>query len=93
MRVNILAEFTVAEENIEKAKALFEELERESLKEKGCLSYNLKQVSRQENCFIINEVFEDKAAQDLHKETKHYNNILKTQLEPLITEKKVRFLI
>ncbi len=91
--INILAEFTVAEENIDKAKALFHKLAIESFKEEGCLAYMVNQVSRQENVFVLHEKFVDKEVQDFHKTTGHYNKILKGELEPLITDKKVRFLI
>lgn len=89
----ILAEFTVAEENIDKAKILFHELEEESKKEEGCLLYEVFQVSRQENVFIVEERFRNQEAVDFHKTTRGYLDILKTQLEPLIIEKRVRFLI
>jgi quinol monooxygenase YgiN len=91
--IRILAEFTVAEENIDKAKELFVKLEEETCAEDGCLSYDLYQVSRQENVFIINECFRNQEAFDFHKTTNGYLDTLKTQLEPLIIEKKVRFLI
>ena len=91
--IKILAEFTVAEENIEKCRSLFNKLAIESFKEEGCLQYHLNQVSRQENVFIITETFANKEAQDFHKTTTHYNQILKTELEPMIIDKKVRFLI
>jgi quinol monooxygenase YgiN len=91
--IRILAEFTVAEENTSKAKELFVELEEESNKEDGCLIYEVFQVSRQENVFIVEECFMDQEAFDFHKTTQAYLDILKTQLEPLIIDKKVRFLI
>jgi autoinducer 2-degrading protein len=91
--IKILAEFTVAEENIEKAKSLFEQLACDSLEEDGCLDYSVNQVSRQENVFILQETFMSREAQDFHKLTVHYNEILKGKLEPMIIDKKVRFLI
>ena len=91
--IRILAEFTVAEENTSKAKELFIKLEEETCEEDGCIFYNLYQVSRQENVFIINECFMNQEAVDFHKTTSGYLDILKTQLEPLIIDKKVRFLI
>ena len=91
--IRILAEFTVAEENIDKAKTLFNELGEESNKEDGCLIYEVFQVSRQENVFIIEECFMNQEAFEFHKTTRGYLDILKTQLEPIIIEKKVRFLI
>lgn len=91
--IKILAEFTVAEENIDKALGLFHELAEKSYEEEGCISYTVHQVSRQENVFILQEEFLNKEAQDYHKTTEHYLNILKGELEPLIIDKKVRFLI
>lgn len=91
--IRILAEFTVAEENINEAKKLFIKLEEETYKEEGCLTYDLYQVSRQENVFVVNECFQNQEAFDFHKTTNGYLDILKTQLEPLIIDKKVRFLI
>lgn len=91
--VCILAEFKVAEENIDKAKALFSELEWKSKKEAGCVNYEVKQVSRDEQWFIIAETFRDKEAHDFHKTTPQYLEVLKEKLEPLFIEKKVRFLI
>jgi quinol monooxygenase YgiN len=91
--IRILAEFTVSEENIEICKDLFNKLAIESFREEGCVQYELNQVSRQENVFILQETFIDKEAQDFHKTTAHYNEILKGELEPMIIDKKVRFLI
>lgn len=93
MIVRILAEFTVAPENTKIAKKLFKKLAKETSKEEGCFLYDLNQVSGQENTFIIKEIFGDKESQDFHKTTKHYIEILKSKIEPLLIDKKVRFLI
>lgn len=90
--VKILAEFTVSEENIMLAKNLFNELKEETLLEKDCLSYQVYQDFNKENCFILIEVFKNQEAFNFHKTTKGYLDILKTKIEPLITNKLVRFL-
>ncbi len=89
----ILAEFKVFEENVEKAKALFGELQTKSMEEEGCITYEVKQVSRDEQWFIIFEKFANKEAHDFHKTTPAYLEVLKGKLEPLFIDKMVRFLI
>lgn len=91
--IYILAEFKIQEDKIQEAKSLFTELAWKSSKEKGCSSYEVKQVSRDEQWFIIAETFENQEAFDFHKTTKHYLEVLKGKIEPMIIEKKVRFLI
>lgn len=91
--IDILVEFKFPEDKINIARALLIELALKSLEEEGCIIYNVKQVSRDEQWFIIFEKFKDKEAQDFHKTTSHYTDILKGKLEPLILEKRVRFLI
>ena len=44
------------------------------------------------NSFILLETFENKEAQEFHKTTKHYLEILKGDLEEYIVEKEVMFL-
>lgn len=92
-KIIILAEFKVVEDKIDECRKLFNELAWKSANEKGCLNYEVFQVSRDEQWFIIAETFQDKEAQEFHKTTKHYLEILKGQLEPMIIEKKVRFLL
>lgn len=91
--ITILVEFGVAPENVSKAQRLVQELAEGSIKEEGCIYYDAKQDSSDETSFILFEVFENKEAQDFHKTTKHYEEVLKEQLSPLMLEKKVRFLI
>lgn len=91
--IKILAEFTVLENKIEECLSLFKELAFESISEEGCLVYSVGQDSKQLNHFIIHEMFVDNEAFEFHKTTKHFIEILKGDLEPLIINKHVRFLI
>lgn len=91
--ITILAEFKVLEENIDTAKNLFNELTEKSRKEEGCLAYDFRQVSRDEQWFIFSEVFKNQDAFEYHKTTSHYLEVLKGKLEPLFIDKMIRFLI
>jgi quinol monooxygenase YgiN len=92
-QIKILAEFTVSDENRTKAFLFFRGLAEGSISEEGCLEYSVAQDSKNLNCFIIHEVFTDNEAFEFHKTTKHFTEILKGELEPLIINKHVRFLI
>jgi quinol monooxygenase YgiN len=92
-KIQILAEFKVSDHKVDEAKELFNELAKFSLKEPDCLIYDVKQDSKDNTWFIVNEAFHNQDAFDYHKTTKHYFEILKNELELLIIEKRVRFLI
>jgi quinol monooxygenase YgiN len=92
--ITIIAEFTVAPENLEPCRKLLRQLQRKTITEEdNCLMYMVNQVSGQENTFLVYEIFKDKEAQDFHKETEHYKEILKKKIEPLLIDKKVRYLL
>lgn len=74
------------------AKILLNQLKRKSKKESGCVSYKVKQDVNDENTVILIEKFNDSESLNYHKETKHVQEILKTKLEPMISERIVRFL-
>lgn len=91
--ITILVEFKFAKEDVLEAKELLKELAEESSNEEGCVFYSAMQDSSNPCKFILYEVFEDKEAQDFHKTTKHYEQILNGRIKPMVRERCVRFLV
>jgi len=90
--IRILVEFEFIPEHTEEAKKLIKELAIKSAQEKGCVMYHALESLNDENSVILYESFADKEAQDFHKTTSHYKEILQEKLPSLIKERKVRFL-
>ena len=91
--IKILVKFEVEIRSFEICKELFNKLQKESEQEEGCIAYQVYQNANKLNEFILCEAFEDKEAQEFHKTTKHYLEILKGELEKYILDKEVKFLI
>lgn len=90
--VTIIVDLEFFPEHTDEAKNLLRALADESDKEEGCLSYSLYNDKNNPNAFILFEIFENKEAQDFHKTTTHYKEILQEKLPSMIKERRVRFL-
>lgn len=91
--VTILVEFTFKPEHAVEGKKLLDELARASLiEEVGCLQYFVNVDASDENVVILYESFRDVEAQNIHRLTKHYKDILVDAIPYLIENKKVRYL-
>ncbi len=58
----------------------------------GCFEYQIREDVNDTNVVIIYEEFGGKSAQDFHRESAHYKEILQEQLPSMIKNKKARFL-
>jgi len=72
----IVAKSTIKPGTKEDYKVLAEELKRESRKEEGCISYNLYGDINNSNIFTFIEEWKNEEAIQLHRESKHYTNII-----------------
>ena len=70
-----------SEDKIEKGMELLEELRDASVKEDGCIKYEIFKDVDDELCLIIFEQWEDENFQIAHTKTEHFNRLI-----PLINE-------
>jgi quinol monooxygenase YgiN len=88
MSLAYIVNFTVAFANIEKTKALSLELQQKTRLEPGCRQYSFHQCVEEANRFLIYEVYDNQAALEAHRATRHFQEIVKGGLW-LITETHV----
>ncbi len=64
--------FVAKEGHAQQLKTLLEGMVLPSRAERGCLKYNIYQLESDQNRFIVIEAWEDEAALEGHKHSKHY---------------------
>jgi quinol monooxygenase YgiN len=87
--MRLISKRIVKEDKIEEVIKLFEELALFSLKEEGCISYELYQDEKDSRILTMVEDWQSKDALDKHTRTEHF-----TRLVPILgelTEKKLDF--
>lgn len=88
--IRIIAQFNIKPENINEAVSLLSELVAETLKEKGCISYELLQDVASKELLIISEQWESQVALDKHSASHHFTTIVPkvaamSEKEPIIS--------
>ena len=74
--LHVVATFSVQKEHTDTFLKLTGELVRETVKEAGCIAYELVQDVQEKNCFIMLEKWESKEALDLHSNSAHFQRII-----------------
>lgn len=92
MNITKKVTFVAKEGHIAPLKALLEAMVQPSRAEKGCLKYNIYQIESDPKRFIVIEAWEDEAALEGHKHSKHYQHY-KSHYEPHTAEKFTENLI
>ena len=72
MQITKKVTFIAKEEHIKQLKTLLEAMVLPSRAEIGCLKYDIYQIEDDPKCFIVIESWEDVAALEGHKHSKHY---------------------
>lgn len=85
-----IVNFTVAADNIEKAKGLSLALQEKTRQEPGCRQYAFHQCLEEPNRFLIYEVYNDRVAWETHQASEHFHQQVKLGLWP-ITEAHVAY--
>ena len=75
--------FTFAEEDSDKAEALFRELREASLKELGVVGFDVARSHDKSGVFVLWEQYRDQAAFDAHVATEHYHRLVIEGVRPL----------
>ncbi|WP_114571442.1 putative quinol monooxygenase [Exiguobacterium flavidum] len=68
--------------------AILAEVREETLKEEGCLLYQLHRSLEDDKVFMLYEVYRDAAALDLHVASEHYANY-RERIAPLLADRQV----
>lgn len=66
--------FIAKDDHIDQLKTLLESMVMPSRASKGCLKYNIYQIQNDPKRFIVIEAWEDEAALEGHKASKHYKH-------------------
>jgi quinol monooxygenase YgiN len=74
--IKVVSKNYVKLEEIEKFKELVVELIQETLKEEGCISYNLYEDINNKQILTFIEEWKDKKAIELHRNSAHFKNII-----------------
>ena len=72
MQITKKVTFIAKEDHINQLKTLLEAMVLPSRAEVGCLKYNIYQIENDPKRFIVIESWEDEAALERHKHSKHY---------------------
>ncbi|WP_010238795.1 putative quinol monooxygenase [Clostridium arbusti] len=80
--ITITAKSIVKQDKIDEFINLAKELVKKSVKESGCISYNLYQNINYENMFTVIEEWESKKAIKSHNDSDHFKSIV-PELEKL----------
>lgn len=76
MKLRIVSEKYIKEEQIPRLQELLSELITETLKEDGCLQYTFNQDKEDKSHFAFIETWETESHSDAHGQTEHYKRIL-----------------
>lgn len=74
--LKIVAKSLIKENELEKAIILYKELVNETLKEDGCISYELLQNINNKNMLVIVEEWENDTSFEAHKISEHFTRIV-----------------
>ncbi len=74
--LKIVAKSLIKENELEKAIILYKELVNETLKEDGCISYELLQDINNKNMLVIVEEWENDTSFEAHKISEHFTRIV-----------------
>ncbi|ULQ54881.1 antibiotic biosynthesis monooxygenase [Flavihumibacter rivuli] len=88
----ILARYKVPAANLEKVKALLQEMQFLSLQEEGCLVYQPHQTVEDPCTIVLYEVYKDDAAINAHRDSDHFQTIALGQIVPLLESRAVEIL-
>ena len=78
--------FIAKDDSIEELKSLLSAMVKPSQVEKGCLLYEIYQMNKKPNTFVVIESWENEAALEGHKNSSHYAHY-KAHFEPYTADK------
>ncbi len=87
MNTTIIANWTVKNEHLEKVITLISELQKESQKEIGNVSYQIFQSSKEPQNLTLFEEYVSQDALMEHLKSEHYQRIAVNQIQPLLSER------
>jgi len=74
--IKIIAEFFVKTESVDEAERLAKELVAETVKEAGCIAYNLFADNADNTHIVIIEEWESQEALDIHSASAHFSRLV-----------------
>lgn len=86
--ITVVASCVVKEDKISEYKRIAFEMEKETVKEDGCISYKLFQNSQNEHAFAFIEQWESNEHLEAHKKTKHFTELV-PKMNELRTESNI----
>jgi len=87
--VYVFAKWQVKDGQQEKVLNLLAEVAKETRKEAGNLFYKIHQSNSDKNTLIIFEGYKDQSAQEMHRDSIHFQTIVITQIVPLLEKREV----
>ncbi|WP_163716360.1 putative quinol monooxygenase [Mangrovibacterium lignilyticum] len=83
--LHVVAMFSVPNKQTDTFLKLAEELVAETVKEAGCISYELVQDMQSKNTFMMLEKWENKETLDIHSNSAHFQRII-PQISQLVDQ-------
>lgn len=84
--IRVVAKFDFKSEKKEKAMELCKELVNETRKETGCKGYDLAQSAKDENQYVVLEIWESQEVLDVHSASEHFTKIVPQLVEMCVTD-------
>jgi len=90
--VVVVAHWQTTEASLDTVLAHVAALRLQSLTEPGCLGYEALQGVEKPTNLVLIEHYRDRAAQETHLNTTHYQELVVERIRPLLTDRRVEFL-
>ena len=74
--IKIIAEFSVKPESVDAAVGFAKELVSETVKETGCIAYNLFEDNTDKSHIVIIEEWESQEVLDIHSASEHFGRLV-----------------
>lgn len=87
--IYVYAKWQVKEGKLDEVLQILNETSKKSSEEKGNLFYKIHQSQTDQNTLILFEGYENESALEFHKNSEHYQNLVVSQIIPLLENREV----
>lgn len=87
--IYVYAQWQVKEGKLDAVLEIMKEAAQKSSEEAGNLFYKIHQSKTNQNTLILFEGYKDESAVEFHKNSEHYQNLVATQIIPLLEKREV----
>ncbi len=92
-RIAVLATWQCRPEETASVIELVSELRRHSLRENGCLGYEVYRHHDDPCRFVLMECYRDAAALEAHRQSEHFSDLVLERIVPKLTARSVELLL